>query len=493
MGKIIPELFREIIQKASIKFQTPAISVAVIEDGEISFSEGFGSRTFGKNEEVTADTSYAIASMSKSTVSTSLAMLQEQKLFGWDDKVTKFLPDFRMADLFAGQEMTVLDLLIHHCGLNSESAGTLWYGSDYSREEVVRRVRYLRPVTSFRSTYAYQNVCYLIAGLIIEKICGMSWDDFVCKYIFSPLEMERSFPNLKALQLSGMDNVATPHTQLNGKLSVIPYRNHDNVGPAASVHSTAADLAHYLQMFLNHGIYREKVILKPESVENLHSMHIVVPPTPAKDLIHPRLFTDFSGYGLGWFIQDYQGKKRVGHSGGVDGMRGRMEIFPALNRGIVILTNSEDRRAYQSILYSAFDMFLESEPIDWINVWENDPEMKQTLTEPERIPNTSPSLPDAAYTGVYEDSAYGEIIVRKEAHGLILQFSHTPAFTANLEHWHFDTFRLIWHDPYIPRGLVTFSLNCEGKVESMHIDQPRLLDVDFTELDVAIRKKPERD
>ncbi|HOU20479.1 MAG TPA: serine hydrolase domain-containing protein, partial [Flexilinea sp.] len=113
MGKIIPELFREIIQNASIKFQTPAISVAVIEDGEISFAEGFGSRTFGKNEEVTADTSYAIASMSKSTVSTSLAILREQNLFGWDDKVTKFLPDFRMADLFAGQEMTVLDLLIH--------------------------------------------------------------------------------------------------------------------------------------------------------------------------------------------------------------------------------------------------------------------------------------------------------------------------------------------------------------------------------------------
>jgi len=138
-------------------------------------------------------------------------------------------------------------------------------------------------------------------------------------------------------------------------------------------------------------------------------------------------------------------------------------------------------------------MFLESEPIDWINVWENDPEMKQTVTEPERIPNTSPSLPDAAYTGVYEDSAYGEIIVRKEAHRLILQFSHTPAFTADLEHWHFDTFRLIWHDPYIPRGLVTFSLNCEGKVKSMHIDQPRLLDVDFNELDYDIRKKPERD
>lgn len=482
------QTLRQTLERASRLFQTPAISLTVIQNGQTIFSEGFGTRTLGRPEPVDGDTSYAIASMSKSTVSMSLAMLHEQNLFRWEDKVTRFLPDFRLYDNFASQEITVIDLLKHNCGLNSESAGTLWYGSDYSREEVIQRLRYLRPVSGFRSAYAYQNVCFLVAGMIIEKISGISWDDFVAENIFKPLEMERSFANLTALQRAGIENIATPHTQIDGKLTAIPYRNHDNVGPAASAHSTTNDLSRYLQLFLEEGAAQGKQLLKPESVAFLQRLHTVYAPTLEKDLLHPRLKSNFTGYGLGWHIQDYQGHKRVGHSGGVDGMRGRMDLFPDDQCAVAVLTNSEDRRAGQSVLYTVYDMLLRLDPVDWVEIWQNDPEKNTAPFSPQQLPGTHASLLLQHYEGIYRDSAYGEIVLSLENEGLVLRFSHTPAFTADLEHWHYDTFRLCWRDPYIPKGLITFSLDSSGAVASFHLDQPRLLDVDFDELDQQIRK-----
>ena len=396
MNQFDASALRAVAEKAAQAFQTPAISIAVIQDGKVIFSEGIGTRTMGKTETVDSDTSYAIASMSKSTVSTVLAMLHEQALFNWDDKVTKFLPDY---DAFASQEITVIDLLKHNCGLNSESAGTLWYGSDYSREEVVRRLRFLRPVTSFRSAYAYQNVCFLVAGLIIEKISGLSWDDFVTKNIFKPLRMARTFPTIAARDAAGIQNIATPHTQIDSSLTIIPYRNHDNVGPAASVHSTANDLANYLTLFLQEGEFGGKVLLKPESAAFVHQLHHAIPPNTDDFLIHPRLKTMFTSYGLGWYIQDYKGHLRVGHSGGVDGMRCRMDFFPDQQCGLVVLTNSEDRRAYSSVLYTAMDQLFGYEQADWVEAWKNAPGSDTARRTPSRIENTTPSLSLESYTG----------------------------------------------------------------------------------------------
>lgn len=488
MEKFDTNSFSQTILQATRAFSTPAVSVAIIQNNAVVFASGFGTRTLGKQEPVNEHTSYAIASMSKSTVSASLAILQEQNAFCWDDPVSKFLPDFRLYDDFASKEIRVIDLLLHRCGLNSESAGTLWYGSDYSREEVIRRLRYLRPVSSFRSTYAYQNVCYLAAGLVIQAISGQTWDDFVTENIFTPLGMYRTFPNIAGMRASGINNVATPHAVIDGEMSCVPYRDHDNVGPAASVHSTAWDLAQYLMMFLNHGTYGDRQILSEQSVDFLHMPHIIYNQTPAAKMVHPRMFAQFPAYGLGWYIQDYCGIKSVGHSGGVDGMRGRMELFPEKGCAAVVLTNSEDRRAYYSILYTAFDMLLGLESVNWIEAWQKDKESANKPADPERIADTNPSLPIDQYTGVFRDVAYGDITVKIEEGKLVLRFSHTPAFTADLKHWHFDTFRLVWRDRYIPKGLVTFILDSNGKVNAIHLDQPRLLDVDFTELEDQIRK-----
>ena len=274
--------------------------MAILRGGEIIFEAGYGTRTLGAEETVDADTSYAIASMSKSMTAAILAGLVEQGAISWDDRVSDYLPDFRLQDGTASREFRVRDLLIHNSGLRSEAGGTIWYGSDRTRQEVVRGLRFLRPVSDFRERFAYQNVTFLVAGLVAEAVSGERWDDLIQRRIFDPLGLTRSFPTLSARDASAIGNIASPHALIQGQTSVIPYRGHDNIAPAASVHSTAHDLARYLAMFLNRGMAGEKRILSEASVAELHRSHMV-----GRDLVpvaHPRLRPAFATYGYGWFI-----------------------------------------------------------------------------------------------------------------------------------------------------------------------------------------------
>lgn len=474
--------FEKTVRRAMDLFDTPAVSVAIVQGEDIIYESGFGTRTQGKTEPVDAHTEYAIASMSKSMTAASLAMMVEQGKLRWDDRVRDILPDFRLYDEFTTREMRVKDLMIHDSGLRSEGAGILWYGSDYSRDEVIRRLRYIRPVTGFRSTYAYQNVCYLIGGAVLEAVSGISWDDFLSRNLFAPLEMNRTFPTLKAS--AGLDNVATPHAPVRGIQQTIPYRNHDNCGPAASVMSNAHNLADYLSMLLNRGSFHGKQILAPESVRTLHTPYVFDPEEMGKTL-HQRMDPRFPGYGFGWHIQEYAGRRLIYHSGGVDGMRCRMNLFPEDNFAIVILTNCENRNTYNALLNTGFDLMLGLDPIDWVKLFaERTPEAEEMI--PSQIPGTAPQFDAEALCGIYRDSAYGDISVNMEEKTPTLRFTHSPAFTADLSHYHYDTWKLNWRDAYIPEGLVTFEPGNDGKIRSIRFDQPSLLDVHFDELDEHI-------
>ena len=487
MSDFLESRLEKIVLEAQREFQTPAISLAILRGGEIIFEAGYGTRTLGAEETVDADTSYAIASMSKSMTAAILAGLVEQGAISWDDRVSDYLPDFRLQDGTASREFRVRDLLIHNSGLRSEAGGTIWYGSDRTRLEVVRRLRFLRPVSDFRERFAYQNVTFLVAGLVAEAVSGERWDDLIQRRIFDPLGMTRSFPTLSARDASAIGNIASPHALIQGQTSVIPYRGHDNIAPAASVHSTAHDLARYLAMFLNRGMAGEKRILSEASVAELHRSHMV-----GRDLVpvaHPRLKPAFATYGYGWFIDSYGGEKRVYHSGGVDGMRGQIALFPERGSGVVVLSNSENQYAYQSVLMTIEDWLIGAEPVDWVRTYSEFARTNPDRTElPERISGTAPLHALEAYCGTFCDSVAGEIVVSERAGNLRLEFVRTPAFRAELSHYHYDTFRLRWDDRYISDGLVTFVTGSAGRVDGLTLDQPRLLDVDFGELDPMIRR-----
>lgn len=478
----------DFVKQTMRSFDVPGTAIGIVKDDSLIYAKGFGVLKLGSNSPVDENTLFAIGSISKSTVAVTLGMLVDEGKLKWDDPVTKYLPDFQMYDPWVTREITIRDLLTHRSGLISESGGTIWYGSDYSRTEVVQRLRYLKPVTSFRYKYAYQNVMYLVAGEIIPAVTGQSWDDFVKERLFKPLGMHTTNTHLK--DLDKYSNVSIPHAIVNGRQRPIAYRNYDNVGPACSVNSTVVEMAQYVRLLLNGGIYKGQRFFSEAVAFELFNPQMVVPIRDygaGLELMKPKFFA----YGFGWFLKEYRGRKLVYHTGGLDGIRAMVMMVPDEKLGIIILTNQEDSRVYNVLTYHLLDSYLIGKPYDWAGAYLKDraTEMqkateKERQIQSERVTGTRTSLELNRYAGKYADRMYGEINVVLENGHLVIKFCHTPSFTGDLEHWHFNTFRIKWRDPVVPDGFLTFQLNARGQVGRIELNQPNLLDVDFTELDI---------
>ncbi len=489
--------FRAYVLNAMQALQVPGLSLAVIQNDEVVFSAGYGARDYATGAAVDEHTTFAIASISKSFTATALAMLVDAGKLAWNDRVTDILPDFRLMDAFATQEIRVRDLLIHNSGLGEVSGGTIWYGSDLDRAEVVRRLRFLRPRSSFRSTFAYQNVMYLVAGQIVSALSGQSWDDFIQQRIFDPLGMADSSPNLARAWAHA--NMAAPHAPLpygsSGAMEAIPHRDHDNVGPAASLYASAWDLAQYLRLHIRRGAYGAEQIINPRTAAELHAAQIATA-NPSGPAVLAKVAPRFSAYGLGWRMQDYRGCKLVYHAGGVDGMRTLISILPEQGLGVVALTNAEAPLTYP-LTNHIFDQLLgvDERDFDWVEVYrqvESDYAQREDAAEAARlsarVSGTPPALAHAALAGRYTNPLIDAVQVNADGGHLSLCFAHTPAFTADLEHWHYNTYRLHWRDPYVPWGLVTFHQDARGAVQALEFDQPALLDVDFSELGPLVKE-----
>lgn len=282
---------------------------------------------------------------------------------------------------------------------------------------------------------------------------------------------------------------------LDGELREIKIRNHDNCGPAASINASAEDMAAYMQLLLGGGWWNEQRLYSAAVAKELFTQQMVIPIYPPMAGID-RLDTQYKGYGLGWFLSQFAGKKLVYHSGGVDGYRALALMIPEEKLGVCVLSNQEERGFYYSVGYSLLDRYLGLEPVDYLTPLAamreqslKDAAEEQAALEASRITGTAPSKPASDYAGAYRKRMYGDLLINEADGGLTLYFTHTPAFTASLEHWHYDTFRLLWHDPVIPDGFITFAFDADGEVTGFTLDQPNLLDVDFTELGDIVKVK----
>ncbi len=483
---IVPADVDAYVTKVMRELKVPGAAVAIVQNDRVVYAKAFGVKEQGKPDLVTTDTKFAIGSISKSFTTTLLGILVDEKKLDWDDHVSKYLPAYQMWDPWVTREQTVRDLITHRAGLRPMAGGTVWYASNYSREEVMRRARYIEPVSSFRSVFAYQNINYLAAGEVAHVIEGKSWDDQVRERIFAPLGMNHSTTGLPPMN----SDVASPHANIDGVLRVVPHRDYDNLAPAASIYSSVLDMAQYVRMHLNRGavgdkrIYSEDVARQMFSPQSLVSVPIQAPP-PELAAYEPM----FSAYGFGWFIRDVRGVKVIDHSGGVDGFVAEVKMIPAKKAGFIILTNHES--AFTAIVDRHLaDVLLGSPQFDWLGFAQKriaDGLKKRQEAEAkvvaERKASEKPSLPLASYAGTYHDKLYGDLTVALEDGKLVLRFSHTPSFTADLEPWHYDTFRTNWRDPVVTKGFVTFPLTARGEIDALVFDQPALLDADFRELD----------
>ncbi len=464
----------------------PGMAIAIVKDDKVVLAKGYGVRELGKPDKVDENTLFAIASNTKAFTAASLAILVDEGKVRWDDRVTKFLPDFRLYDPWVSSQMTIRDLLSHRSGLDTFSGDLLWYDTTYTTDEIIRRARYLKPVSDFRTKYGYQNLMFITAGRVIEKASGMKWADFVRSRILDPLGMTRTTTSVRDMK----ENFAMPHNESGGKLRALPVGFLDEAIGAVRLNASAADLAKWIRLQLGRGTFEGKKIWSSERSNDMWQPNIMLPISEAGQKANPT--RHFRGYGMGWFLEDYRGRKIMNHSGGLDGMLSYTVLCPEDNFGFVVLTNNESP-SYQIMMNKVRDIMLDAPDVDYNQIAKDTVAAnKAAQTEEDRkvdaarLPGTKPSLPLAGYAGTYTAQMYGDVTVTEENGHLVMRLGPAPNFVADLEHWQLDTFQIHWRPTVhynFPRGFVTFTIDKNAKTDQLKIDQPNN-DFWFYELDL---------
>lgn len=452
------------VEAAMREWRTPGLAIAVVKDDAVVYSRGFGVREAGKPGLVTPETRFAMASNSKAFTAAAVGILVDEGKLGWDDAVCEKLPAFQLQDPAATRALTVRDLLCHRVGLGTWQGDLIWYGSDRSTSEVLARTRTLSPYFGFRDRYAYCNLAFVAAGELLATVSGEPWGAFVERRFFRPLAMTRSSTSIRALE--GVEDVARPHTLIDGKVAAVPYRNLDNCAPAGGINSCVADWSQWMRIQLNDGMLGDVRVLPSAVVRETQSpQNLVRPTSPRLKALFPS--SHFFAYGLGWFLQDYRGRMMVSHSGGMDGMLSLTVLIPEEKLGVVVLTNFDEQELYQAIPYRVVDAFLKAEPRDW------SAEFLQTRREKEARPKATGPAADAPpprppldldrYAGSYRNPALGEARVAVEDGRLRMKVERNPGLHADLASKAGDLFEATWADPFFRTSPIPFRLDATGR------------------------------
>jgi CubicO group peptidase (beta-lactamase class C family) len=475
-------VFEIYVNKILADWQAPGAVVAVVKDDKIIYAKGFGAKEIGKEDKISERTIFGVASNTKAFTATAVAILVDEGKLSWDDKVIKHLPDFRLADECATREITIRDLLSHRSGLPAYGGDILWWGGDYGRQEIVERVRFVKPRYSFRSTYAYQNIPFIIAGQIIEKVSGKTWDEFVKERILKPLRMNETTTSIK--DLTATTNKATPHFLEieTGRVFPIAWRNLDNGAAAAGLNSNAPEMANWLRLQLNEGEFEGRRVVSAKNLRETHSPQTVIPFTNPSDQ-PAKLKTNFRAYGLGWQLREYAGYKLVTHGGWTDGQLSLTALIPERKIGVVVLTNIHYGGAQQPIAYRALDLALGLDETDWSAYFLKSAKEQQAQIvagekklAAERKKDSKPSFDLRDYAGTYENELYGKIFFGTEENGkLVVRLSRSPTYIGDLQHWENEKFRVLWRDPVAEKTFLTFTTK-DGKVESVKMAMTGFID-----------------
>jgi CubicO group peptidase (beta-lactamase class C family) len=503
-GELPPRLqdFDAYVARVQQEFAVPGIAVAIVKDGEVVLAKGYGVRELGKPELVDARTLFAIASNTKSFTATALALLMDEGKLSWDDRVTDRLPWFRMSDPLVTREMTVRDLLTHRSGL-ARGAGDLlvWPETDFTTREVVERLQFVPLATSFRASYAYDNLLYTAAGLVIEEVSGRKWSDFMHERIFVPVDMTDTVANY--LDLKPGANAATGHAPYDFKdIKPVPPLAWDNTSAAGGIYSNAQDMAKWIRVQLAGGrlpagLGGKEVVLFQE-VRQKEMWSIVTPMPIAESKTEALKVTqpNFLGYGHGWNLSDYRGQKLVWHTGGWPGQKSTVLLVPALKLGVVVLTNQEAKVAYQAVSWRVLDAYLGAPATDWVAAYAESlstaaagPDDSWAKHVAAREAASKPSLALAQYAGTYRDAWRGDVFVTEKDGRLALNFSRTEKLAGDMEHWQRDTFIVRWrHREHNADAFVTFILTPDGAVDQVRMQAVSpLTDLSFDFHDLVLK------
>jgi len=480
------------VQRTMKLFDVPGIAIAVVKDGKVVATQGFGVRKLGAPDKVDAKTLFEVASNSKAFTAAALAMLVDEGKLAWDDPVTKHLPDFQMYDAYVTHEMTVRDLLTHRSGLGLGAGDLLWWPTtNFSTDDIIHKLRYIRPATSFRSSYAYDNLLYIVAGKIIAAKSGKTWGETIHERILAPVGMVSTTTSLA--ESAGNPDVANAHSKINDRIAAVKAMPVPNAVGAVGINTNAEDIARWMNVLLAGGKVgtdangKEIRLYSAKQAREMWTAQTpmrISEPDPKLAATRP----NFLAYGLGFQLRDWQGRLVAMHSGALQGFYSKVVLVPDAKLGIAILTNAESGGSLNALQYQLLDRMLNpAAATDWIGIVkavEDENHAKELArigkANAARAAKSQPSLARTAYDGEYQDPWYGIATIKHEGNRQILTMSRTPDLTGELEHYQHDTFIVRWKERnFNADAYVTFALNPDGSIERMKM-QPISTETDFS-------------
>ena len=452
-------------------WKVPGLATIVVKDGEVVFQKTYGVKNLETKEAVDENTLFNMASTTKAIVAIAMGMLVDDGKLDWDDKVTDYVPYFKLSDSYSTSDARIKDLLTHNLGIGNADA--LWTLDSLSTKETIQRFQFAEKTYPLRGGFTYQNIMYAVAGEVIAAASGKPWNEFVQERIFNPLEMTRT--QAIAANIFKAGNYVTPYlNDVEEGLVEVDYGFSDQIGPAGMICSTAHDIGNYLTFLVNDGVFKSDTLLQPKTFKKLFEPHSFLGTTgtyPTNALTKP----NWNTYGLGWFQQDYKGHKLDFHTGSLFGLVAIAGIMHDKDVAVYVFANLDHAELRHAIMYKAMDLFaFDDDGRDWhtevFNLYEGFKKEgieKAQKGEAERVKNTKPSLPLADYEGTYKNKMLGSVQVTL-LNGR-LQINFNDFITYSLEHWHYDTFNTNKDPRFYEKLKVNFDLNEAGKSSKLNI------------------------
>ena len=485
-----------LVAKTLTTFDVPGIAVAVVKDGKVIHSKGYGIKSILTKEKVDENTLFGIASNSKAFTTAALAILIDEKKIEWDDKVTQYIPEFKMYNEYVTKEFTIRDLLTHRSGLGL-GAGDLMVWPDrnnFTAQDIVKNLHYLKPVSAFRTKYDYDNLLYIVAGEVVRKVSGLSWEDFIEQRIMKPLEMNTSAASY--LRLKDTSNIIMPHVPTGGKLKAIARYKNTVFDPAGGIYSSVNDLSKWVIMQLQNGKYgadKQNQMFSEKQHTEMWTSQTILPNRP----IAP-YFSHFKSYGLGWQLTEVKGSFQVSHTGGLDGIVTQVTLLPELNLGIIVLTNQQSGAAFNAITNTIKDSYLNIKSDDYVTLYSSQRKEKETSADKiseevwvtvEKNKKGKIKIDNKKYVGTYKDNWLGEIVLSEKKGKLYFQSDRSPQLAGELFFYKDNTFALKWNNrSFLADAFLLFSadnLNIKMKPISPLTD----FSYDFQDLDFVKESK----
>ncbi|HVV55014.1 MAG TPA: serine hydrolase [Mucilaginibacter sp.] len=484
-SKFISDSLDTYINRAMTNWRIPGLAICIVKDGKVVKMQGYGIKELGLNNKVDENTLFMIGSNTKAFTATAMAMLQEDKKLSLDDKVTKYIPYFKLDNQCAGELATIRDLLCHRLGFRTFQGDFTFYNSNLTREQIIRKMSLVKAAYPFRAKWGYTNAAFMTAGQIIPVVTGKPWEVYLKENIFAPLGMGNTLALTADINKSL--NKTAPHTLVNGQLQAIPYCQIDGLAPAGAISSSANDMSKWVQCLLNDGKIGQRQVIPWAAIQATRQAQDIV-----GSVTHLNGIKNYELYGLGWFIQDYDNHRLVMHDGGVNGYLSSVTLIPDEHLGIVILTNTDQNYLFEALRWEIMDAYFKMPYMDYSDKYltlfktaQDAESLKDKKLQDTVAMHLQPAMPLSAYTGKYVNDLYGSLEVTTGSAGndLEMRFEHHTKMYAHLQPLGGNRFYVTFSDPVYGKAIFPFTFEA-GKITGVRVKV-----ADFVEYDPYDFKK----